>query len=202
MAHYVATPSLDIGAAISLFFNRIFSIQGRSRRSEFWWVMLMVFVVNIFFNFINISLAIIHTSLYSPAFNILPILLWSITIPLQIRRLHDSGSSGWWLVAPAIVTVVISIVFLIQLIAIGGNNENAMLMAFLGLGVPTLILLILFVSVFSVIMIIFFCMDSQMGDNKYGPSPKYILTEGSAPTFMGMNGAQMYAHTTTKSPEM
>lgn len=188
MAHYVATPSLDIGAAISLFFNRIFSIQGRSRRSEFWWAMLMVFIINTF--------------LIIPTFGIVTILLWFITIPLKIRRLHDSGRSGWWLVAPAIVTVVVSIVFLIQLIAIGGNNENAMLMAFLGLGVPTLILLILFELVFPLIMLIFFCMDSQMGDNKYGPSPKYILTEGAAPTFMGMNGAQMYAHTTTKSPEM
>lgn len=65
---------------------------------------------------------------------ILFLLLWisiaAAHLAVSVRRLHDAGFSGWW-----------------------------MLMAIL----PPL----------NVVLLIFFCLDSEPGDNRFGPSPKY-----------------------------
>lgn len=66
---------LSFQDALSLATKRIFETKGRSRRSEFWWAMLVAYFIS---NFL-------------PPF-------WLVTIPISIRRLHDTGRSGWWMV--------------------------------------------------------------------------------------------------------
>lgn len=204
MAHYVATPSLGFGAAISSFFKNLFKISGRSRRSEYWWVVLLQIIMILATIILAAPLGIIPVVgvVFVIIMNAANFLFALLLIPLAIRRLHDIGRSGWWIILPFIVIFIAAIISVISLAGSIGKNSDTALMNFLMTNIPLLILLILFAIVYPIIMIIFHCLDSQMGDNKYGPSPKYILTEGAAPTFMGMNGAQMYAHTTTKSPEM
>lgn len=70
-----------------------------------------------------LHIANVLTFLYS-----LGVLLPSLAV--GVRRLHDTGRSGWWL--------------LIGLIPIIGT----------------------------IILLVFLCLDSQDGDNKYGPYPK------------------------------
>lgn len=72
-----ATPSLEFSNAINLAASRIFECKGRSRRSEFWWTQLLVYIATIALTpFVGSILRI-------------------LTIPLTIRRLHDTGRSGW-----------------------------------------------------------------------------------------------------------
>ena len=74
----IATPSLTFSEATNKATNDIFKISGRSRRSEFWWTMGVVYLVNVFLTpFIGTILSL-------------------LAIPLKIRRLHDVGKSGWW----------------------------------------------------------------------------------------------------------
>ena len=70
---------LQFTQAFNLATSRIFQIDGRSRRSEFWWMMLLV-----------CGASIILTPLAG-------LVLELLTIPLKVRRLHDIGKSGWWL---------------------------------------------------------------------------------------------------------
>ena len=51
-------------------------------------------------------------------------------MPLAVRRLHDTGKTGWWL-----------------------------LLILTGIG--------------AIVLLIFFCLDSDQQTNEYGPSPKY-----------------------------
>jgi len=99
------------------------NFSGRSRRSAYWYVILVNviigFVLGILSSFAGIFDVI--TSLYSLAF-LVP------SIALAVRRLHDTGHSGWW--------------YLIVLTGIG-----------------------------AIVLLVWFCQDSQP-DNKYGPSPK------------------------------
>ena len=75
---------LSFQDALSLATKRIFETKGRSRRSEFWWAMLVAYFIS---NFL-------------PPF-------WLVTIPISIRRLHDTGRSGWWMFFPVVATIII-----------------------------------------------------------------------------------------------
>ena len=113
-AYYNEPQEIGFGDAIKICFKKYADFEGRARRSEFWWWYLFTFLVGLvpYLGWIA-SLAFLLPS-----------------IAVGVRRLHDTGRSGW------------------------------------------LYLLTLIPCVGSIILIIWWCEDSQ-GDNEYGPSPKY-----------------------------
>lgn len=71
---------------------------GRARRSEYWYFVLFNFIVSIL---IGLSLGVIAGLLNVPALVYL-VHLWSLAVfipslAVSVRRLHDIGRSGWWL---------------------------------------------------------------------------------------------------------
>ena len=78
MEERIAIPSLGFSEAVNKAASDIFKFEGRSRRSEYWWSMVIVSLVGI-----------VLTPLFGFVLNLL-------TIPLTFRRLHDTGRSGWW----------------------------------------------------------------------------------------------------------
>ena len=69
--------------AIGSGFGNYTNFSGRARRSEFWWWTLFAFLMGIL--------------------TVIPILGWLIALAMllpnlamQVRRLHDTGHSGWW----------------------------------------------------------------------------------------------------------
>ena len=98
-------PSLSFPEAVRLGFSRMFDFQGRSRRSEFWWFSLALFVIYIVIALIVIfavktfdtaisenkeMAAVIFTCVFG-------ILYWLPALAISVRRLHDIGKSGMWL---------------------------------------------------------------------------------------------------------
>jgi uncharacterized membrane protein YhaH (DUF805 family) len=83
--------------AIKAFFTNYFNFNSRSRRSEFWWAYLFLFLVNIVASISDQYLAPDMVKAYDNG----PIsILWGLAIfipflALAIRRLHDIGKSGW-----------------------------------------------------------------------------------------------------------
>jgi uncharacterized membrane protein YhaH (DUF805 family) len=104
-----------IKQAASRFWRKYAVFSGRASRSEFWWWMLISFVV-------SFVLQILGTALFSgsfllvdpvePTFDLrelllplVPSLVWSLiilvpSIALTVRRLHDTNRSGWWYLLP------------------------------------------------------------------------------------------------------
>ena len=74
-----ALPQLDFMQAVQLSLNRIKEMDGRSRRSEFWWTMLAVGICSVIASVIPYVGYIIQLG------------LWVVAIPLMARRLHDTG---------------------------------------------------------------------------------------------------------------
>jgi uncharacterized membrane protein YhaH (DUF805 family) len=69
--------------------------EGRSRRSEYWWFQLINFVIAVIFSVVAIqapSLAILST-IFSLA-SLIP------GIAVAVRRMHDVGKSGWFMLIP------------------------------------------------------------------------------------------------------
>lgn len=100
--------------AIKSVLSQYVGFTGRARRSEYWWWTLFTLLWS-WIPIINILLALVF---FLPA------------LAVAIRRLHDTGRTGWWL--------------LIGLIPIIG----------------------------AIVLLIFYCTDSQPGENQYGPNPK------------------------------
>jgi len=91
--------------AIKLFFQNFTNFNGRSRRSEYWWVCLFNMIVGFIIGMIL------------PDFS----WIWSViilvpTLSLCVRRLHDIGKSGWWYLVVMIPLVggIIMIVWFCQ----------------------------------------------------------------------------------------
>lgn len=71
--------------SISTCFSKYADFNGRAQRSEFWWWVLFVFLVNV----ITGMISPLVSSLFSLA-TFLP------CIAVTARRLHDINRSGWW----------------------------------------------------------------------------------------------------------
>lgn len=164
-----ASPSLTFSQAISAWGGRLFSFKGRSRRSEFWWVQLLVVALNIFVPFVSLIVDL-------------------LTIPLMVRRLHDVGRSGWWygvfliLRFLFVVAIVYGVVSIIMATAPGGAGLRHSLSAqddvaeAIAPYVVKFILAALFFAVYGVVLVVMCCADSEARANRWGPSPKYVET--------------------------
>ncbi len=99
--------------------------SGRSRRKEYWFFTLFNLIISMGLSFIEglLGMPAVLTGIYA-----LGVILPSIAV--AIRRLHDIGKSGWWL--------------LIGFVPLIGG----------------------------IVLIVFACMDSQEGENRFGANPK------------------------------
>ncbi|MEI9886822.1 MAG: DUF805 domain-containing protein [Rhizomicrobium sp.] len=89
-----------------------FDFNGRARRAEFWWFVLVYVIIVVILNVIGsiLHLGQILTSLFQLA-TLLPYL------GVAVRRMHDTGRSGWWILLP-----IVNIVFWA---GVGNTGPNA-----------------------------------------------------------------------------
>ncbi|WP_019674051.1 DUF805 domain-containing protein [Psychrobacter lutiphocae] len=115
--------------------NRYAQFDGRARRKEYW-------LFNLFYWLILLAIWIIFgfgssEKVMNIGFSIALIFMLGLIVPMwavTIRRLHDIGKSGWWILIGSV--------------------------PYIG----------------SFILLIFCCLDSEPGANKYGPNPKGIMS--------------------------
>lgn len=161
MEQITATPSLGFSEAINKAASNILKFEGRSRRSEYWWTMSIVYMVSI---------------LLTP---LAEFVLSLLTAPLAFRRLHDTGRSGWWWGGCAILQGIVIALFIYDMIMAYLNVDNMygygdeIMWAFL-LKYSFLSVLIIIYKIF---LIVLYCIDSEPYENIYGESPKYIIQE-------------------------
>ncbi len=114
---------------LDVIINHYADFNGRARRREYWmyflWNIVAQIVLGIIVGLIAPKAATALSGIYTLAL-LLP------GLSLGVRRLHDTGKSGWFM--------------LLALIPIVGP----------------------------IILLVFFCTDSQPGSNEYGPNPKGI----------------------------
>lgn len=99
------------------------NFKGRARRNEYWMFVLISFVISLgtwVIDGIMFPDAGVVNGLYS-----LAILVPSVAV--GIRRLHDTGRSGWWmlLVFAIVIGWIVLIIFLAKDSDIGDNEYGA-----------------------------------------------------------------------------
>ncbi len=93
--------------------NNYFQFHGRMARAEYWWFVLMNIIIAI-----AIFIVIVLLSLKNTGIALLAVYYLAIPLPslgTQVRRLHDIGLSGWWLLI-SLVPYVGGIALLIMFI--------------------------------------------------------------------------------------
>lgn len=97
--------------------QRYFDFTGRSTRKEFWLFFLLHFVVTVLF---------IAVDIYFPQFGwgdlIYGVVSFIPMVAIIVRRLHDSGRTGWW--GWVFVVPVIGPFWLIYLLALASQDEQ------------------------------------------------------------------------------
>lgn len=103
--------------AIKVCFAKYVDFNGRARRSEYWYFVLFNFIVSLVAGFIDGALGLGFLGLVAGLALLLP------GIAVSIRRLHDIGKSGWWVLIALIPLVgwIILIVFACQAGTAGSN---------------------------------------------------------------------------------
>ena len=99
------------------------NFSGRATRSEFWWFYLFTVLV-------NFSASFVGNLIFMSTFNIFSIYLSTITslilllpsLAVAVRRLHDVGRSGWWILIA--FTVIGIIPLLIWYVTDTKDEEN------------------------------------------------------------------------------
>ncbi len=97
--------------------QRYAEFSGRSRRSEFWFFVLFSAIVRTIANVVD---AILHTNYANNVGGLVSTLVFlALVVPslaVSVRRLHDTGRSGWWLLIGLIplVGIIVLIVWWAQ----------------------------------------------------------------------------------------
>jgi uncharacterized membrane protein YhaH (DUF805 family) len=90
---YLEGQSVDFGTAIAQAFKNAFVYEGRASRPAFWWYSLGIGLP--FFILYIIALAA-HSTPLIILLVIVGLANFVISLPLTVRRLHDSNRSGFW----------------------------------------------------------------------------------------------------------
>lgn len=146
--------------------KKCFDFEGRARRKEFW---MFAFIHAILISFLSIGMNFFETgTLFWVFWGIGMGYIFTAYIPMlavNVRRLHDIGKSGWWLLL--FLGLVIPLTFLGFFVPIVPINEEYAIVFHLLKGISG----ILWIG-----FLILMCRDSLPNPNRYGPNPKTIAT--------------------------
>lgn len=104
--------------------KRAFDFSGRTGRASFWWTvltnMIVIFALAIGAGlFAHSFLGTLFKGLYA-----IYVLVWFIPdVAMLIRRLHDIGRSGWWILL-SFIPIIGTIVLIVWQATQGNDGDN------------------------------------------------------------------------------
>ena len=168
--------STNVASCLRHSFVQYASIRGRARRAEFLWFVLLYMI----------TLGVVSQCLPG-LYDLASLLLIIPAITLSVRRMHDTGRSGWCIAVPLLLQIagvvicfaggISTIIYVLRSADQVAPPMGAMLSPLLIVGLATCVAGLL-VDLYYLIIAAF--VDSQPGPNKYGPSPKYPLAKPEA----------------------
>ncbi len=163
---YDKLPSLSFVEAVKSVLSNLINFSGRSRRSELWWFILLWFVVYM----------ILSRFLKEPTI-LNSVILYALNLTLAavtVRRLHDRGQSGLWVLASYVIGLCCAVYIyssgMLETVQQVNYNPNELVAIMLS---PLFILLCVLSLVVNITIFVFCILDGKPEENKYGYSPKY-----------------------------
>ena len=109
--------------AIKLGFQNYVNFKGRSQRAECWWWILFVIVAGIALVAVDIAIFGADETDPTPLSNVFSLATFVPGLSVGVRRLHDIGKSGWWILIGLIPLVGI-IVLIVWFVRDGDRGAN------------------------------------------------------------------------------
>ena len=163
------------------------TFSGRAPRAEFWWFFLFMVILYFVFMFVMMgavggmastgtqpSLGMIGAMGAAGLFMILFWLALLIpTIAVQVRRMHDTDRSGWWIGA-------FYLLYLLYFVLLMGTMGSAFRAGMSGATEPSAAtgplaavtgILAVVMMIYAIVLLVFYCLPGTKGANRYGPDP-------------------------------
>lgn len=98
----------------TVLLEKYIEFSGRAPRSEYWWFLLFAVIVNMLLEVLGIDLVsfVVSAALLIPS------------IAVTVRRFHDIGKSGWWILT-LLIPLLNLILILIWFTRKGESGANA-----------------------------------------------------------------------------
>ena len=120
---------IDFVNACKRFFVKYSVFSGRASRGEFWWVFLMIFLIDFAISIITSGSVFVGRILSF----LVALGLFIPNLAVGIRRLHDTNMSGFWILLPFVSELVGGIPLVFAIVAIIDGHPGSSL-SLLGLG--------------------------------------------------------------------
>lgn len=171
-------------AAVRSVYANMFTFSGRARRAEYWWFFLFVILLNFaltggvalwMFGQAEVMSALatdtgaealvaqFQRQFMGGAAAFLAVMFFGVFLPqlsVTVRRLHDTGRSGWWMFKPFLIGIGLAL-------GVGG------LAAFTGGAVSPALLIVTYLTPLAcqIWYLVVLCLPGERGDNRFGPDP-------------------------------
>jgi uncharacterized membrane protein YhaH (DUF805 family) len=109
--------------SIASGYSKYVTFSGRASRSEYWFFVLFSVLVAVACATVDIALGLNFALFYGPFYALFALVNLLPSISVLVRRLHDTGRSGWWYWI-ALVPIVGFIVLIVWLCTRGTQGEN------------------------------------------------------------------------------
>ncbi|MBR3902684.1 MAG: DUF805 domain-containing protein [Akkermansia sp.] len=106
------TVSYNLINALTCCLKRYTKFEGRASRSEFWYWVLSTFIIGFVIGFVGVLT--VGEEVTNVILNILQLALLLPGLAVAVRRLHDTGRSGWnllWTFLPLIGAIILIIFY-------------------------------------------------------------------------------------------
>jgi len=152
---------MNFGDAIGECFFNYANFRDRATRAEYWWWALFVCVVLLVA--LVLDYVIFRDWTVGPFYLVFGLASLLPGLSVTVRRLHDTGRSGWWIMIP------MGAAFLFVAVTVGAllynpNQEPS---------VPVLMLIgsfLILTLAASILLIVWMALPSVPGNNVYGPN--------------------------------
>ena len=149
--------------SVRAVFGKYATFRGRARRPEFWWFMLFSVLGSLVAG--ALDAAMFGTSSAEetgPVGSVFSLAIFLPTLAVTARRLHDTGRTGWWQVAPVVGLVVMLVGAWGYFMSGAPAEAEAVPIAFivgglLGVGL-------------AIALLVFLVQRGDEGPNRYGPA--------------------------------
>lgn len=123
---------MNFTQSISTCFSKYITFKGRASRSELWWFVLFIVIGNAVTGAMDAAIFGQNTMMmggmefsYNAGFigNIFGLVTFLPTWAVEVRRLHDTGRSGWWLLI-GLIPLIGWIILLVWMIGKSDEGDN------------------------------------------------------------------------------
>lgn len=157
---YEGAPSRSFVEAIKVCFRKYATFKGRASRSEYWWFALFVMLASIIGAMAEGSMGEDGTAISA----VISIATFLPSISAQVRRLHDTDRSGWWVGGYLLASVFGGIVIGLTVMSYGVQDPAAMA----GMSAALLAIWGIVMLVWGIALFVFMVQRGTRGPNRFG----------------------------------